>query len=287
MERELWPTVYRLLRDEGADFSQKSVPYQPGLIVAVLFWAALHDRPRYWACDPKNWATTTLRPAALPSPSALSRRARSLAVGWLMRAVEDRLRRAAEPTSVSGLDGKPRPVGSRGADPDARPKGPFGPGSKRHAIWAGQPAPAAWEVTAAGVGEAPVAERLVGRVDSGGDLLADGNYDSGPLFDAAARSGYQMVVDHGRPDAGAGHRRQSPHRLRSIALRPTAFGRALYAVRGGIERSFGNAVGFAGGLGPLPAWVRRWHRVHCWVSAKLTINAVRIVRKQGLMATLQ
>jgi hypothetical protein len=76
MERELWPTTYRLLRDEGADFSQKSVQYQPWLVVAVLFWAALHDRPRYWACDPKNWATTTLRPAALPSPSALSRRAR-------------------------------------------------------------------------------------------------------------------------------------------------------------------------------------------------------------------
>ena len=85
MERELWPTIYRLLRGEGADFSQKSVRYQPWLIAAVLFWAALHDRPRYWACDPKNWATTTLRPAALPSPSAVSRRAHSLAVGWLIR----------------------------------------------------------------------------------------------------------------------------------------------------------------------------------------------------------
>jgi Transposase DDE domain len=287
MERELWPTIYRLLRDEGADFSQKSVQYQPWLIVAVLFWAALHDRPRYWACDPRNWATTTLRPAALPSPSAVSRRSRSLAVGWLMRAVEDRLRRAAEPTLVSCLDGKPLPVGSRSSDPDARPKGPFGPGYKLHAIWAGQPAPATWEVTAAGVGEAPVGERLVGRLDSGGYLVADGNYDSSPLFDAAARSGYQLVVDHWRPNAGAGHRRVSPHRLRSIALRPTAFGRALYAVRGGIERCFGNAVGFAGGLGPLPAWVRCWHRVYCWVSAKLTINAVRIVRKQGLMAAMQ
>ncbi len=51
--------------------------------------------------------------------------------------------------------------------------------------------PAAWEVTAAGVGEAPVAERLVGRADAGGYLVADGNYDSSPLFDAAARSGYQ------------------------------------------------------------------------------------------------
>ncbi len=227
MERELWPTIYRLLRDEVADFSQKSVQYQPWLIVAVLTWAALHDRPRYWACDPRNWATTTLRPAALPSPSAVSRRSRSLAVGWLLRAVQDHLRRAADPTLVSCLDGKPLPVGSRSSDRDARPKGPSGPGYKLHAIWAGQPVPAAWEVTAAGVGEAPVAERLVGRADAGGYLVADGNYDSSPLFDAAARSGYQLVVDHWRPNAGAGHRRVSPHRLRSIALRPTAFGRAV------------------------------------------------------------
>ena len=143
MERELWPTIYRLLRDEGADFSQKSVQYQPWLIVAVLYWAAVHDRPRYWACDPKNWATTPLRPAALPSPSAVSRRTRSLAVGWLLRAVQDRLRRTTEPTLVSCLDGKPLPVGSRSSDRDARPKGPSGPGYKLHAIWAGQPVPAA------------------------------------------------------------------------------------------------------------------------------------------------
>jgi hypothetical protein len=287
MERELWPTLYRLLRDEGAAFAQKSVQYPPWLIAAVLFWAALHDRPRSWACDPRNWTTTTLRPAALPSPSAISRRSRSLAVGLLMRAVQDRLRQAAEPALVSCLDGKPLPVGSRSTDRDARPKGPSGPGYKLHAIWMTQPVPAAWEVTAAGVGEAPVARRLVGQIDTGGYLLADGNYDSGALFDAAACSGYQLVVNHWRPNPGAGHRRQSPHRLRSIALRPTAFGRTLYAVRGQIERSFGNAVSFAGGLGPLPAWVRRWHRVYCWVLAKLVINGVRIARKQGLMASLQ
>ena len=75
--------------------------------------------------------------------------ARALAVGWLLRAVQDRLRRAAEPTLVSCLDGKPLPVGSRSSDRDARPKGPSGPGYKLHAIWAGQPVPAAWEVTAA------------------------------------------------------------------------------------------------------------------------------------------
>src|SRR5262245_12036594 len=39
-----------------------------------------------------------------------------------------------------------------------------------------------------------------------------------------------------------------------------------------------------GGLGPLPAWVRRHHRVHRWVWAKLIINGVRVVEKHGLAA---
>jgi hypothetical protein len=200
---------------------------------------------------------------------AVGRRSRTLAVGLLIRAVEDRLRRTAPPALISCLDGKPLPVGSRSADPDARPKGPSGPGSKLHAVWSESPVPAAREVTAAGVGEPPVAARLIGRLDGGGYLLADGNYDANSLSDAAAGRGYQLLVNHWRPDAGAGHRRQSPHRLRSIALRKTSYGRA---------------VCFAGGLGPLPAWVRRMHRAFLWVTAKLVTNGVRIFRNQGLAA---
>jgi hypothetical protein len=284
MERELWPVLYSLLLEVGTGFSQKHVQHPPWVLVAVLLWAALHDRPLSWACDPRHWATTRLRPAQLPSPATVSRRLRSLAVGLLLRALADRLRQTGRPSLVSYLDGKPLPVGSRSKDPDARPKGPLGPGYKLHALWTTQPVPAAWEVTAAGVGEAPVAQRLVGRAGGAGYLLADGNYDSNPLFDAAGAAGYQLVVPAWRPHAGQGHRYQSPQRLRSIALAGTDFGRQLYALRGQIERCFGNAVSFAGGLGPLPAWVRRQHRVYCWVAAKLVINGVRIVRKQGLAA---
>ena len=45
-----------------------------------------------------------------------------------------------------------------------------------------------------------------------------------------------------------------------------------------IERSFGNASAFAGGLAPLPAWVRGLARVRTWVWAKLIINAIRAQR---------
>jgi hypothetical protein len=63
-----------------------------------------------------------------------------------------------------------------------------------------------------------------------------------------------------------------------------AFGKSLYQERRSIERSYGNATSFASGLGPLPAWVRGWHRVHVWVSVKLLINAARILVKQRLTA---
>jgi hypothetical protein len=282
MERELWPPLYHALQAAGADFRQKYAQHTPKAIVAVLLWAAVHDRPVSWACDPGSWGRTRLRPTRLPSPATVSRRLRGLAVGLLLRALADRLRAAGRPALVAYVDGKPLPVGSRSKDPDARPKGPSGPGYKLHAVWAAGPVPDAWAVTAAGVGEAPVAEGLVGRAGGGGYLLADGNYDSGPLADAAAAAGYQPVAPPWRPNAGRGHRRQSPHRLRSIALMGTAFGRRLYALRGRIERAFGNLVGFAGGLGPLPAWVRRRHRVYAWVAAKLLINGIRILQKQGL-----
>jgi len=287
MERELWPLLYRLLQEVAKDLSQKYVQYHPWVIAAVLLWAALHDRPISWACQPRHWSTTTLRPPRLPSEATLSRRLPTLPVGLLLRAVEDRLRQAGHPSLISYLDGKPLPVGSRSKDPDARPKGPLGPGYKLHALWTTQPVPVAWEVTAAGVGEAPVAERLVARGAGAGYLLGDGNYDSTTLFDAAAAAGYQLVVPKWRPNAGKGHRYQSPHRLRSIALSGTDFGRQLYGLRTRIERQFGNAGSFGGGLQPLPAWVRGRDRVHAWVAAKLLINGVRIARKQGLTIPLQ
>ena len=74
MERELWPVLYRLLQETAADFHQKYVQIQPWILVAVLLWAALHDRPVSWACQPRHWSTTTLRPWRLPSDATMSRR---------------------------------------------------------------------------------------------------------------------------------------------------------------------------------------------------------------------
>jgi Transposase DDE domain len=292
MERQLWPAVYHLVMTVGASIRQVHVTFQPHIIVLVHLWAALHDRPASWACDRRNWAHTTLRPATLPAPATLSRRLRSLAVGALMRALAGSLRAALPTRLVQALDGKPLPVGGASHDPDARNghgAGKIAKGYKLHAIWGGRPMPEAFAVAPLNVCETKAAERLLPELAGrgGGYLLGDGEYDATGVFDAAGAVGYQLIAPREDPEAGLGHRRQSPFRLRSIELLRGQFGREVYALRGAIERSFGNATSFAGGLSPLPPWVRRMHRVWRWVCAKLLINGVRIVKNQRLTPQME
>jgi hypothetical protein len=286
MERELWPPLYRLLREVGKDFHQKNVTYQPWVLAAVLLWAALHDRTLGWACQRRHWSTTTLKPARIPSASTLSRRLYSVGTGLFLRALEQRLRGVGEPRLVAFLDGKPLPVSRVSKDKDAkvgRGAGGMAKGYKWHTIWAGRPMPEAWDVTPLNVHETQVASQMLGQLRHTGYLVADGNYDSGPLADQAMQCGYQLVTPL-PANAGQGHRRQSAARLRNLDLLAGEFGKDLYRQREGIERAFGNATSFAGGLGPLPAWIRRLHRVRTWVWAKLLINGVRLLLKQRLAA---
>jgi Transposase DDE domain len=295
MERELWPLLYRELRACANDFSQKYVQMQPWVLVACSLWAILHDRPAQWACDSENWGTTRLRPWRLPSPSAISRRAYEIAAGFLWRALEERLRGRQEPALIAFLDGKPLPVGGYSKDPDAaygRGAGTMDRGYKLHTVWANRATPEAWEVTSLKVGETTAAGELFSQLGGGGYVLADGNYDSSKLFDRAAEAGYQLVVPIGHPNAGKGNHYQSPHRLRCIEMMKqdkgtSDFGRRLYKMRPAIERSYGNATSFAGGMCPLPNWTRRLKRVRIWVWGKLLINAIRILRNKGLTSPLQ
>jgi hypothetical protein len=286
MERELWPILYRELRAAARGVHPAAVRYHPWVIAAVLLWAALHDRPVGWACDRRNWSATRLRPDRLPSAATVSRRARRADVAGFLDRVADRLRGGGPPGWELAVDGKPLPVGHCSKDPDAR-AGPLGRGYKLHALWGGRCLPEAWAVTGLADYEGAVAERLLAGVSGKGVLLADGNYEASRLYDAAAAAGYQLVAPPDRRDTGRGHRYQSPHRLRSLGWFADGLGPALLRGRGAIERAFGNAAAFAGGLGPLPAWVRRLGRVARWVWCKLVINAARILRRQRLAASLQ
>ena len=124
--------------------------------------------------------------------------------------------------------------------------------------------------------------RLIPQLTAGGYLLTDGNYDANPLFDLAHEYGYQQLSPLPRGEAGSGHHYQSPHRLHSIELMKEAFGERLFRLRATIERLYGNATSFGGGLAPLPAWVRGADRVRTWVWAKLLINAARIIKHKDL-----
>ena len=282
MERELWPSLYRLVRETATGVYQKGVTYQPWVLILVFLWAAIHDRPVSWACCKQNWRTTRQRPPALPSDSTMSRRIDSVGVGLAWRALEARVRASGDPALVALVDGKPLPVGGNSKDPDAafgRGAGSIVKGYKLHAIWSFRAVPEAWDVTPMNGCEKAAAGRLLGQVSGGGYLIGDGNYDASWLYDAANVGGYQLVSPGRKAkDPGCGKHYQSPHRTRSRELLGGSFGKALYRTRTAIERSFGNAGSFGGGLGPLPAWVRGLDRVRTWVWAKLLINAVRILR---------
>jgi Transposase DDE domain len=286
MERELWPVLYRHLQQTAAGFRQKYVQMQPWIIVAAMLWAALHDRPVCWACNPDNWSTTKLRPARIPSAPTMSRRVDSLTTGLFWYALERRLRATGNSGLLTFIDGKPLPIGGNSKDPDAhwgRGVGALAKGYKLHALWSTGVLPETWEVAALNTAEKEVAYRLIGQLHGGGYLLADGEYDASYLYDRAFEQGYQLIARCRKAKKpGSGKHYQSPHRLHSIELLQGKFGKGLYQVRAQIERSFGNATSFGGGLAPLPAWVRGLDRVRTWVWAKLLINAVRILVHKDL-----
>ncbi|MDY3561273.1 transposase [Gemmata sp. JC673] len=279
MERELWKVVYAALRKVACRFDQKYVQFQPWRLAAVLLWAALHDRPVCWACDRRNWSTTRLKPDRLPSEATMSRRARKTSFALFLSALADELKGSGPPAWELMVDGKPLPVGKCSKDPDAKPN-QHGRGYKLHTLWGTKYVPDVWEVTAARENEAAVAVRLLTQVRGAGYLYADGSYEDNRVYDAADASGYQLLAHPGTQATGQGHGYQSSNRLRALGMFADGYGWDLYRRRTSIERRFGNAGAFGGGLAPLPNWVRRLGRVTRWVCCKLIINAARIIHKQ-------
>jgi hypothetical protein len=287
MERELWPRLYHLVMEVGKTLRLTDVTFQPHTIALVFFWAVLHDRPMCWACKERNWTTTTLRPFALPSPSTLSRRLRRIDTAMFMRLLIQRIRETGDLRLIAVIDGKPLPVGGASQDPEAhcgRGAARLAKGYKLYAVWDGRPVPAAYRVHSMNMNEDKVAEEMIPDLTGGGYLLGDGEYDANAVFDAAGAAGYQLLAPREDPKAGLGHHYQSPYRLRCIDLMQSSFGQAVFHSRGDIERDFGNLTSFGGGLSPLPSWVRHENRVWLWVTAKLLINALRIMMNKGLAA---
>lgn len=279
MERELWKALYVLA--VGLDKPWGCWRYSTAEIVAVYFWAVVHDRPTSWAADPREWPED-LRPPWLPSQSVLSRRLRQPRTVELMTAVEQRLLTmlALGHYLVKRIDAKALAISMVSKDPDAgygRGAGGLQKGYKLHAVWSRGPMPLAWGMAPMNTGEKTMARGLIASLPGGGYLLGDTQYDANDLYDLATEAGFQLLAKKtkGRGTGGLGHRRQSPGRLRSIELLTTDFGRQLFNQRNAIEGHFSTLTCAAGGLAPLPAWVRRFHRVRHWVQSKIILAGVK------------
>ena len=284
MDRELWRQLSHALCDVARAFPKtRRQRYDVRHIVRVYLWAVLHDRPVVWATDPCNWPRRT-RSVSLPDQSTMSRRLRHPAVWDFLTALARRVGGRPRGGLLKAIDGKALVVPKHSTDAEAtRGRGVGGPakGYKLHAIWNFGAMPLAWSVQPLNVSELTEARTLIAQLTDEGYLLADANYDSNALHERVAAQGHQLIAPRRCPWRGLGHRRHSPHRLRSIHLLETAaspFGRCLYQRRREIEREFAGLGSFGGGLQCLPTWVRSLHRVRLFVHAKLIINATRIRR---------
>lgn len=283
MDGKLWRRLYRIARgaeDGGRGFRQQYADWE---ILMWFWWAAVNDRPIAWLSQALG-APPQLAGRRRPSPATMSRRLRSARLLALAARLERCLTRPAKAAWCKYLDGKLLAVGRGSKDQGAG----FSRGVKGyrlHAIVDGNHGIYAWTILSNKVAEVPAAKSLIEALTSGGYLVADGEYDSSELHDLAGQRGCQLVAPRSRPGTGFGHCWQSPHRKRSVELlerdawTDNGFGAALLTARKQIERFFGNLVSFAGGLAPLPAWVRTLPRVRQWVQAKLIINALRIQLK--------
>jgi len=280
MSSQVWPALYSVIVQEAREMDRprRKTRFSDQLIAAMFFWMVIHDRTQEWACRRSSYHAI-FRPRILPSPSQFSRRLRGPRCVELLKRVERAAsRHAASPWCY--LDARPLMVGACSKDPDAkagRVYGGFARGYRVHSLLDEKETVIAWKLAPMNVAEVAVAAELLRQAPSGSSVLADSNYDRAPLYDIAAEHGATLLAKP-RTNAGKGHRPQSPARLVSIA-KWQADAQTYASRRTHVERAQAHQSNFAGGLQPLPTWIRRLRRVERWVAAKLVINHVRLQQK--------
>lgn len=282
MDSRIWDLLYSMILqlDESLPRFGRQCLYSDGLIVAVYLWAVGHDRPVSWACQPENYSSF-FRPPALPCAGQMSRRLRTWRVNLIMTRLHEQLSRSGEQTPLQFIDGRPLLVGSGTKDADAKKgrfSGGFGHGYKLHAWAMADGRIPVWSVQPLSVNEKPVAMEMARQVGPRGIVLADAEYDSGPLYETVAESGGCLLAGL-RSNAGQGHRPRSPARMEMVQAWKGVAG-YVYRERLAVERFFGHQSSFGGGLAGLPAWVRTWARVTRWVGMKLTIYHARLLLRE-------
>jgi hypothetical protein len=283
MEAQQWRSVYSIVRKVQGVRPRGGRRYGDWLIVLTLLWAAFNNKPISWAVQRGHWPVWCLRwIPRLPSSTTMSRRLRRPSVMEFQAATLAQSQQDLPRSMLLVIDGKPLVIGGGTKDRQAgygRAVGGKAKGYKLHLLLHAGGRIEQYRVAPMNVPEQRMADRMLRDLEpDGGYALADGNYDSVRLYAWAALKGRQLVAPRRHPGKGLSWRPQRPSRLRSIELIEglSTFGRALLHKRDLIERWLGNLTSSGVGLGPLPAWVRTYRRVHRWVTAKLIINAVRM-----------
>lgn len=288
MERDLWKRIVTALR-AVSHRRPRNAEYHDGQILAVLLWAALHDRPISWACRRENWPAQAHR-RSLPDQSTMSRRLRHPMLLNSLDQVLQRIQRSFSNSEILIVDGKPLELSEYTGDPDARTgrgAGRYAKGYRLSVIIDAMDRVLAWSVSPMNTGESVVARQLVECLEGSEkprQLLGDAAYDSNPLYEAASAKAIRLRAPRKKQGA-LGHRNHHPDRISNFReMKSNATRRVHRAARASVERFFGALASFGAGLASLPPWVRRLHRSRLWVGAKLAINAARIAHRGGVAA---
>lgn len=281
MDSHVWRRVYSTVRsvDRSVPRTGRSKQFSDVLVVGMYLWSVWHDRPLCWACDRVHYCSL-FRPRRLPSVSQFCKRIKSVRCQRILEKVYESLARNDQQTYTTFLDARPLPVGPCSKDHEAkagRVYGGFARGYKLHELVLDDGRTAVWSLMPLNVSEQVVARSLIDAARPRGVVVADSNYDSGPLYERVARYGGRLLAVP-RKSAGKGHRKQSEERLTSLFLWRRV-GRVMKRRRVHVERVLGNQSSYGGGLGPLPPWVRTLERARRWVGAKLILHHARLAVK--------
>ena len=282
MEDELWREVYRLAKRISKGKAVVGGTYPDAIVVAVYFWAVVHDRTNRWACDKKNWHGCGPR-GKLPSAPTMSRRLRTKSVIELIESIENELIGMNRPSLCRLIDAKPLPVSPHSEDPDAaygRASSSMARGYKFHAIYDDSQGFIDWSIKPMNVNECPAGAELISRLTCEGYLIGDNAYDRNKLYALAGERGVQLIAPQRKQTKGIGNQKHSPFRLVAIEMQTRRFARDMVFYRRMIETAFAQLTTLSFGLGPLPSWVRTMKKVRIWVRAKLILfNLYRLKQK--------
>lgn len=289
MERELWAIFSSHLTLLARAIREENFVHPTARILRVYLWSVLNDRPVYWACDRHNWRGVK-PPRHLPNQSTMSRRLYRESTQQMLRKLLDAIEPVVPHDLFLRMDGKALPVAKHSCDKQAtigRGTGGFQKGYKLHVMVGSSNRPVKYSVQPLNVDERTVAKTFLAENDLGeGYLLADGNYETNPLYDQAAEVGRVLVTPRRFRNAkGLGQsRKHSEHRVAMIERMkaPSSFIREVLKTRRRVETHFANLCNFGGGLTHLPPWVRS-RRVAAYVTAKILIRLARdqAMRRRG------